>query len=115
VFAVGLFQVGAPVKAGLETVVFPHFTVGCVIAVPAIPVAAKPVQVRAVEEADGAALTVKVPQLTVLFPPQFAVAVTLNVPATGLLQLGALAKVAEALSPLHFTVGCEIAVPATPV
>ena len=45
-FAVGLFQVGAPVKAGLETVVFPHFTVGCVIAVPAIPVAAKPVQVK---------------------------------------------------------------------
>ena len=37
-FAVGLFQVGAPVKAGLETVVDPHFTVGCVIAVPATPV-----------------------------------------------------------------------------
>jgi len=26
---------------------------------------------------EGAALTVRVPQLTVLFPPQFAVAVTL--------------------------------------
>jgi hypothetical protein len=75
VFAVGLAQVGAPVKVGLETVVVPHFTVGWVIAVPAVPVAAKPVQVRV--EAVGAALTTIVPQLTVLFPPQFAVALTL--------------------------------------
>ena len=54
------------------------------------------------------------PQLTVLFPPQFAVALTLKSPATGLLQFGAPLKVAEALSALHFTVGCVIAVPVTP-
>jgi hypothetical protein len=76
VLAVGLFHVGAPAQVmPVVTVVLPHLTVGCVIAVPATPVGAKPVQ--ASWSVDGAAVTVNVPQLTVLFPPQFAVAETL--------------------------------------
>jgi len=51
VFAVGLVQlkvVGAHVMP-VVSVVLPHLTVGCVIAVPAIPDATKPVQVSDAE------------------------------------------------------------------
>jgi hypothetical protein len=64
--AVGLSQSGAFAHAmPLVIVLIPHLTVGCVMAVPAIPVIGIPVQVSS--SADGAAITVNVPlQLAVL-------------------------------------------------
>jgi len=53
----------------------PHVTVGLVIAVPATPVGDKLVQLSSV--AVGGGPTSIVPHLTVTFPPQFAVALTL--------------------------------------
>jgi len=53
--AVGLLQVGAFVQLiPLLTVEPLHCTVGGVIAVPAVPVEGKPVQVSVLEEEDGA-------------------------------------------------------------
>jgi hypothetical protein len=96
--ATGLVQAGSPVKVAVTALLLQR-TVGWVIAVPAIPVAAKPVQVSWLVVG---VLTTMLPQETVLLPPQFAVADTLYVLAVGLFQVGAPAKVALAtLVPLH--------------
>jgi len=114
--AVGLAQVGAFVQVRpLVSVVLPHFTVGCVTAVPATPVVDMPVQVS--WSVEGAALITNVPQVAVLLlPPQVAATDTLYVAAVGLAQVGAFVQVRPLVSVvvLHFTVGCVTAVPVIP-
>jgi hypothetical protein len=64
-------EAGAPVKVPV-TVLLPHLTVGWVIAVPAITLAARPVQVKL---DVFAATTFNVPQAApMLLPPQLALA-----------------------------------------
>ena len=88
-------------------------TAGGVIAVPAVPDGATLLQ------ASTEAVIVNVsPQRAVLvLPPQFAVAVTEYMPASGLFQFGAFVQVIPVVSLLvpHLTVGGVIAVPTAPV
>jgi len=83
--------------------------------VPAVPVEAKPVQVRLFEDAD---VTTIVPQEAVLLlPPQLAVTDTLKVPAVGFVQFGALVHVRplETVVLSHLTAGVLMLEPAVPV
>jgi len=120
VAAAGLLQFGAFAQIMLVVgALMPHLTVGCVIAVPAIPVAGIPVQVSS--SAEGAALTVNVPPQVAVLPlqsPELAdTDMPLYVPITGLFQFGAFVQLRPLPTavPLQVTVGGVIVVPTKPV
>jgi hypothetical protein len=120
VLAAGLAQTGAFAQViPVATVLTPHLTVGCVIAVPANPVAGIPVQVS--WSAEGAAPTVNVPlhlaDLSLHSPELTNTNMSLYVPIAGLLQFGALTQSKPLLTtvPLQVTVGGIIAMLAMPV
>jgi len=118
--AVGSNQVGAFVQVmPLLTMLVPHLTIGCAIAVPATPVIGMPVQVSS--STEGAALTVNVPLQLATLPLQFPKFATtpmlLYVPISGSFQFGAPVQLKPLLTtvPLQVTVGGVIVVLAMPV